>query len=462
MRASRSISPFAVLLALTLTIVPIRLAAEEFGFHEPGARAATLGGAFTARADDASALFYNPAGLAFLKGFRFKTNLTFADRKLEASWPEGGGTYRSSPNEILGAHALAWQPIKRLTLAAGLYSPYTYESLWSRESGGSTNCLRNSMKTLYFRSVLAVEVFKGFAVSGGVDVVSSSLVWRYYIPFNLETYPIDEDAHAESRYRLNGHGLGFVAGVLWKVIPAIQVGASYRGEVAIDYAGRNNFVIDWLVLEGTVPAPNGGTYHISDLFDLFYAPQDVTGRLTMPRELACGVALTPFSRLSLYVDVVRTRWRDLGDWIFRSTNEGDLNPRFTQVYRDFYGISPDYRTQGVSLGLKDTTNIKAGLEFRPARYLAVRAGFARLQSSLGEVNRWPVYPDLERNIYSLGFGYEGPLFSVYGGDERVSDLSFDLFIRYASAAPGASSVPGFEMTYDSNRLVAGVGVGFIF
>jgi long-chain fatty acid transport protein len=441
----------------------MRLAAEELAFHEPGARAAALGGAFTARADDASALFYNPAGLAFLAGFRLKTNLTFADRKISAAWPEGGETFRSSPNEILGAHALAWQPIKRLTLATGLYSPYTHESLWSRDFDGNTNCLRDSVKTLYFRSVLAVEVFKGFAVSGGVDVVSSSLVWRHDIPFNLETYPLPEDALVETRHQLSGHGLGFVAGVLWKVIPAIQVGASYHQEVTIDYAGRNSYVIDWIALDGTVPGPNGRSIEIADLLDLFYAPQDVTGQMTFPRELACGVAITPFSRLSLYVDIQWNRWSDFGDWIFRSANEdGNLNPAFTQVYRDFYGITPDYGTQGVSLGLKDTAKLKAGLEFRPARYLAVRAGFARHQSSAGEANRSPVYPDLERNIYSLGFGYEGPLFSVYGGDEVVSDLSFDLFIRYASAARGASSVPGFEMTYDSNRIVAGAGVGFSF
>jgi hypothetical protein len=109
-----------------------------------------------------------------------------------------------------------------------------------------------------------------------------------------------------------------------------------------------------------------------------------------------------------------------------------------------------------------TTGRKAGLEFRPARYLALRAGFARHQSSQAPADRSPVYPDLDRNIYSFGFGYEGPLFSIWGDDEKVSDLSFDLFLRYASATPGQSAFPGYEMTYDSNRLVVGVGVGFIF
>ena len=53
------------------------LESSEFRNFELGARAATLGGAFVARVDDVSAIFYNPAGLAFLSGIRLKTNIYF-------------------------------------------------------------------------------------------------------------------------------------------------------------------------------------------------------------------------------------------------------------------------------------------------------------------------------------------------------------------------------------------------
>src|ERR1051325_6097641 len=39
---------------------------------ELGSRAAGMGGAFTAVADDGSAIFYNPAGIAFQKGMRIE------------------------------------------------------------------------------------------------------------------------------------------------------------------------------------------------------------------------------------------------------------------------------------------------------------------------------------------------------------------------------------------------------
>jgi long-chain fatty acid transport protein len=467
MRASLAKPPRPAVLVLTLAVIsaviPSRLGADDFTFHEPSSRAAALGGAFTARADDATGLFYNPAGLAFLGGFRLKTNVAFGRRSSTASWPDLERIYRSEPSEFTGNVGVSWQPLKRVTLGTGLFSPFNYESYWTPSWSGETLCSRNRLRSLYFRTALAVEVIKGLALSAGVDVVSSSVRWRHIIPFNLEPFPLAHDVDVESSHALSGSGLGFVAGALWKVFPALQIGARYQQSVAIDYVGTDIFNRLLDTSGESVPDPRGGTRRVSDLIDLYYKMQNVTGRLTLPREIALGVALSPIARLSLYLDVQLDRWQGAGDWVFRSVSEGDaINPAFTPVYQEFYGLALDYGVQGVPLGLRDTKKLKAGVEFRPARYLALRAGFAHHQSSVDEADRTPVYPDLDRNVYSLGFGYEGPVFSIWGDGEKVSDLSFDVFVRYASAAPGPSTFPGFEMTYDSNRFVFGVGAGFIF
>ncbi|MEN6559542.1 MAG: outer membrane protein transport protein [Acidobacteriota bacterium] len=452
-----------LILALILVPLPFRLGADDLTFHEPSARATGLGGAFTARSDDATGLFYNPAGLAFLSGFRLKTNIMFDNRKTSAAWPDGGRTWRSEPSEFLGDFAVAWQLLRGVTVATGLFSPFNYESYWSPGWDAEGAVTRNRLRTLFFRTALAVEVVKGLAVSAGVDVVSSSLRWRHIIPFNLETYPLDRDIDVESSQALSGHGLGFTAGALWKVLPALQIGARFQQSVSIDYAGTDVFNRMLDISGATVPDPYRPSRRVSDLIDFYYATQNVTARLTLPREIACGIALTPVKPVSLYLDVQWNRWSGFGDWIFRSNAEGQaLNPSFTPDYQEFYGLSLDYGVQGVALALRDTRDIKAGLEIRPGRYLALRTGYARLRSSVDETGRTPVYPDLERNVYSLGFGYEGPLFSIWDDGERVSDLSFDVFLRYASAVRGASAYPGGEMDYGSKRLVFGVGAGIAF
>ncbi|HQT91428.1 MAG TPA: outer membrane protein transport protein, partial [Candidatus Kryptobacter bacterium] len=43
--------------------------ASGYQLNEHGAKAVSMGGAFVARADDPSAIFFNPAGLSFVKGF---------------------------------------------------------------------------------------------------------------------------------------------------------------------------------------------------------------------------------------------------------------------------------------------------------------------------------------------------------------------------------------------------------
>jgi long-chain fatty acid transport protein len=438
-----------------------RLAAQEFAFHEAGARAASLGGAFTGRADDAAALFYNPAGLAFLGGIRFKTNITLGGRTTDAAWP-GGAAYRSEPFEILGGHVLSWQPVRRLTVATGLFPVAGFDSLWNPAWSGRDVSLRSELGMRSFRTAVAFEVVKDFAVSAGLDVVSASVIWHKKIFFDLPNYPLPAPVALESRQALEGHGTGFVAGALWKIVPAVQIGAIYRGAVGFDLAGEDIFAYSSMV-GGIVPGPQGGTEYVYNLMRRFYRNQDYTGRLTLPREIACGIALTPFSQVSLCADIVWTRWSEFGEWTFRAVSPDDaLSPDWTPVYKDFYGIGPDYGTLGVPFVLEDSRRIKAGLEFRPSKTIAVRAGYARHESSVSAADRTPVYPDLDRDVFSLGFGYEGPVFSIWRNDERIADLSFDAFARYSTAKPQGSVYPGYEMAYSSKRFTWGVGVGFCF
>ncbi len=393
----------SVLLAVALS--PVLLSAQEFSFDEPSARAAGLGGAFTARADDAAALFYNPAGLASLGSFRIKTNMIFGRRGTSASWPDVGVSYESEPLEFLGNVALSWQPVKRVTIGTGLFSPFNYESAWQPGRDGLSVGGRNLLRTSFIRTAVAVEPIKGLAFGAGLDLVSTTARWQPVSSF----YAIDDYRVNDlevGNYGLHGHGMSFVAGALWKIVPAVQVGAKYQERLSVDCRATN------------------------------VMGQAAMGKLTLPRQISGGVAWTPLDPLSVYLDLERARWSEFESSLFNTT--------------------------GLELALRDTTAIKAGVEYRPGSYTAVRAGYSRRQSSVDEAARTPLYPDLDRNVYSLGFGYEGPLFSIRGNGQQVSDLSFDAFVRYATGGRAASASPGLELTYSSSRLQFGFGVGFAF
>ena len=459
-----ALAPILLLSLLPVSFAPA-LRAQDFSFHDIGARAASLGGAFTAQADDITALFYNPAGLAFLDGLRIKTSMNFSTRALSATWPGGEGGFTSSQNEIIGNFFLSWQPLKGIALGAGYFSPYNFDSAWPASWSGNLVSASAKLYAHTFRTALAVEPLEGLALSAALDVVSMSVAWDHRVPFDLENYTLTHEILVLSRHEAGGHGLGFAAGALWKVFSGLQVGARYQKSAAVDVAGRNVFVFPNSVQYNydIVPDPYGGMRSVTSLLDLFYVPQEVTGRLTLPREIACGVALRPLPRLSLNLDVEWDRWSEFGRWEFASVDAGgDLSPGFTPVHEEFYGASPDYGVQGFDLAVRDSKKLKAGVEYRLGRWFAVRGGFARHESSVDTAGRTPLYPDPGFNLYSFGAGYEGPLYSIWDDEKTVSRLSIEFYFRYAAADEAGSALPGYEMTYGARRWVGGVGVGFIF
>ncbi len=67
----------ALLLLTVLAPAAAPLSAAGFALFQHGGRGAAQAGAFVARADDPSAVRYNPAGVARLEGFQFAAGLDF-------------------------------------------------------------------------------------------------------------------------------------------------------------------------------------------------------------------------------------------------------------------------------------------------------------------------------------------------------------------------------------------------
>lgn len=464
-RASSLLRPALILVAAFLLPGPDRLAAQDFAFHDVGARAASLGGAFAAQADDLTAIYYNPAGLAFLDGLRVKASLAFSTRELTAVAPGGPRTYRTAPHELLGNFFLSWRPVKGIVLGAGFYTPYNFNSIWPEYWTGESVSMAAKLQTRTFRPVLAVEPVKGLALAAAFDFVSTSASWDVRLPFQLANYPLPNEVMVLSRHEAKGHGTGFAAGALWKVFSGLQVGARYQKSATVSLEGRNTFHFpnSLRISDDFVPDPYAPYTSVLQLLGKYYWPQDTTGRLTMPREIAGGVLLHPFRRLSLSLEAEWDRWSEFGAWEFTSIDAGGtLAPEFTPVYEEFYGIAPDYGVQSVDLALRDSKKLKAGLEYQLGRWFALRGGFARHESSVAASGRTPLYPDPAFSLFTLGGGYEGPLYSIWDEETTVSRLSIEFFLRYAVADESAAGLEELDLTYGAKRWVAGVGVGFIF
>lgn len=115
-------------------IVAAPLQGTEFSFLNHNARAAGLGGAFVAKADDVFTLYDNPAGLAFLRGLRFEAGCLITRRTMTASVPGSGLSTTSNAFQFWGNAALSWQPWSWVTLGFGYEGPFY--SIWDRKEMG--------------------------------------------------------------------------------------------------------------------------------------------------------------------------------------------------------------------------------------------------------------------------------------------------------------------------------------
>lgn len=440
------------------------LKASGFAIFELGARASALAGAFVARADDTSAIYYNPAGIGFLDGFRIKANIQFGALKSTAFSPGTQLDFSSAPVKIEGLYYVTWSPFPKITFGFGRFIPYSTETNWGAGWPGKDFCITSRLISYYYRPSVAIKLTKSFALGFGVDFVLSKAKWSHTIDFPAENILQTTTPYfVDSRHQAEGSGIGFVAGLLWKIGKRLQVGGRYQHKVIIDAEGKNTLHDTFIGTSNVyILGPDNRTIEIHSLMDRFYTLQNVSSQIFHPTEIVLGLMFVPFDRLTLLLDFHWSEWSKAKNWEFNSDKTGaDLNPEFMESYGNFLGLTPDYGIQSANLRWKDTLNIKFGIEFALSSVLALRAGYANNPSSVDDNVIHPINPDLDHNIISFGLGYEGPLFSVWDS-KKMNDFTFDVFVQYKFSKTRTSTLPGFGFSYDTDRFVLGVGLGFDF
>ena len=414
------------------------LGAQGFRNLELGTRAATLGGAFVARADDVSAVYYNPAGLAFLPGFRFKTNLTYLEMTTKAEVPGYERIYESDPVQFRGSHFLAVNINGWLAFGLGGFAANTMESAWMDAWPGNEQSISSKVNSSYFRPAVAIKVSDHLAIGAGVDFILARQTWLYQKIFTFEeTYP-GFIRPTLSDTNVSGKGVGFVAGMMFRLGDRFSIGGKFVSKVRLDLEGETDY--NDHVPTGSFIFPNRETSTV----------------LTMPQEFVIGVMFSPVKNLFLHLDFQRIGMSGATDWMF------EIDPNLYDDLEALIGFRPDEDEMGVGLELKNTNRIKFGVEYLLPNAIALRAGYTCQKGSVDEALLHPVFPDLDTRIFSFGIGYEGPLFSFYRNDKKIGGLSLDACFQYGTSPTWNSTHPEFPSDYQANRWNVGVGVGFVF
>ncbi len=181
-----------LILAAFLGLAPF---AQSSGFliYEHGAAAMGMAGAFVSIANNATAVFHNPAGMAWLQGTQVSLGGTFIIPKGSLSlpnWPDP--TYKNvkqldqtflAPNFYL-THKFS----DKLAAGIGVFAPYGLGTKWPTKYPLRYLGTSNDMQTIFVNPAISYKVNENLAFGAGISYIHSSLSLNLVRLVEIGTY----------------------------------------------------------------------------------------------------------------------------------------------------------------------------------------------------------------------------------------------------------------------------------
>lgn len=400
--------------------------ASGFGVFQQGAKAMGMAGAFTARADDPSAMFHNVGGLAHQKTRRFQIGGTFisigaTDFVGEAPGVAAGAVERSEPKFEILPHFYWVEPLgESWTFGLSVNSPYGLSNDWSdADFSGRFISRMASLTTFDVTPNLAWRATPTLGIGFGVIArASETELARNLASFDPATQRIVDVGEIKLPSDLET-GFGYQLGVSSHPNSSWSWGASYRSAIEIDYAGdallrqipTGNPLLDDL-LAATLP---------------FGADLPFSTALEFPEMASLGVAVRPSRTWLVELDVNWAGWSRLDRIDIRFPGFPALDASLAQRWRDVY----NYRLGASRAGARDG-EWRFGVSFDET---------PQPLETLG-----PILPDGDQSALTLGYGMSGV---------GSSAVSLDLALMYLAVDERTTrvNVDGFNGTYTSSALL---------
>jgi long-chain fatty acid transport protein len=352
-----------------------------------GAAASAMSNAFSAQADDPSALYYNPAGMTQLQGIQFmvgalasggSTNFTSptgvtarGDRNGSVAWPPPGHAYITANLKDLGVTALG-----DLSVGIGLTSPFGSLTRWPNDGPFRTATTFSALPLLDIKPTVAYKATKNLSVGLGADIYTfTGLVGEGHAE-KQSVWPGGLGIPAGSKMELAGKdtAAGFNASLLYTASrnadgrPLANVAIVYRSQASLHLSGA-------LLADGV---------KVSDADATLVLPQIITGAI------AIWPVRTNEREWKLEMDVDYVGWKSVRNL------DVVLGNGVTIAQPQNW-----HSTYAVNLG----TEYKwLGLESLPNWEVALRGGYTNQQSQMPDLTYDPGIPSSDLHVVGGGLG----------------------------------------------------------
>ncbi len=427
MRRVRVILLLCLLFALFLTMPAWGGGMGTLGV---GAKAKAMGGSFRAIANDWSAAYYNPAGLFYVTENQLTINevITNYQLKYEPNITVGGSPIGFYEGEIYNRYEILTNPTlggyfklpfkeKDFILGLSIFQPFDMNNSWevfgSLNNGASLpgQQLEHNFDAVAINAVVATELVENklsFGLSFGV--LKGDL---NYGSFFLRENPADPSADYFNEIasrpnnlvtewsKSDGDGLApnLRAGLLIKPTEKLSFGLSYAMKSTITIEGKTEFqyfMPDIPYYSSSFPdsadyiLTSGAKYEVDGSFET---------EITLPSQIAAGMAFKVSDKLMLAGDLEYTMWSDFEGYAFDYTL---VNAAVTRNARINNWMAEDL---SVPVDFDNTLRGSVGFEYMHTEKVFLRGGYAADQTPVKQGTLHPAFFDSGlKHSFNLGIG----------------------------------------------------------
>jgi len=416
--------------------------AGGFQIGEMATRSTGMGSAFTAVADDASAAWYNPAGVAFMNsgaqvmiggaaiistGVDYTPN-TSTGSLAPLGFPAPAATSSKSKTFFVPhGYFTYWDESTRLGASLSINSPFGLETDWPASSSLAAS---NTFAQIQMAMINPSVMFKF------TDNISASVGFEYAYLNKVRL-----NSSLQLLEGKNKDGWGGTASIMYKK-DALSVGLTYHSQVKIDINGGVIQGGSGIAKLGPLLPPALGPL----LPSLVGASTTGSTSITLPDQVNVGLAWHATPELLLSLDVDWVNWKT-----FNEIRILYAPSTLTTVLTKGKGV------KSVPENWKATVAVRVGAEWKYNPQMRARFGYVYDPTPIRDADFNPGIPGNDRHIFSIGYGYDFM-------PNATVDLAYAFVYfqkRHQTASTGGTNIVR-NGTYKTNVHILSASLGYRF
>jgi len=378
--------------------------ADAYRNPAPTSEGIAKSGANMVFVDDASAISYNPANLAFQTNASVVVAVAFARAENTYSHPLAGDIVSDDPWVMLPNLYVSMPISDGLVAGLGITTPYGQGIDW-----GSTALIpppfvpvtapilyKAEIALININPTIAMKIGDSFSVGIGADIYYSELTFNAQIPV---TPPPPPQTLVDANAKGTDWGIGGNIGLTWQMTENQRAAFSYRSQINMDYEGDFSLGGDFAT---TVKYPN-------------------------TLGVGYGIQITDTVQVEALLE-----W---SEWSVNDVQTVTAGP---------LPLPPQENNWD------NTITAAIGGSWQFADSWTIRSGYSFIESPIPDATITPLLPDTDRHIIGLGLGY------------TVAGHTIDLSYSHTIYADRTSTNPAYPGTYDIDSNLVGVTYSFSF